>query len=382
MTEFTTPSFLLNHSTNEIHEKMKAILPADIDLSEGSHGWNLTRPTALVAAELCEFILPEVIRLIFPEYSYGEFTDGHAKARNLYRREATVASGEITITGTANTSIPAGSMFSTASINDEPSVDYITLEDATIPESGTVTVPIQCKLLGVVGNTTANTIILKSSKLDNVTAVTNAEEVTGGTEQESDEALIERIMEYDQSQSDNFVGSPADYKRWAMSVPGVGGATVIPAQDDSGLVTIILTDANGQPATDLLCEKVYNYIMSPNNDGARLAPVNAHLSVVPPATMTIAIKATVELKDESTLESVKTSFMTRLSAYLPTAMDEKEIKYSKVYAALSASDGVNDFSDLAICVKGESFSTNNIPIVTTSLPEISSDDIEFVAGTV
>lgn len=382
MEEFKTPSFLLGHSTNENHEKMKAILPADIDISEGGHAWNLTRPSALIAAELFEFILPEVIRLILPEYSYGAFLDGHAKGRNMTRRAATAANGHITITGAVNTTIPAGSLFSTASINDEPSVDYETLEAATIPESGTVTVPVQCTETGVIGNTTTNTIILCASKITGISSVTNEEAVTGGTEKESDESLIERILLYDQSQGESFVGSPSDYKRWAMSVAGVGAATVIPAQDDSGLVTIILTDSNGQPATDQLCEKVYNYIMSPDDQGNRLAPVNAFLSVVPPTTMKIAIKAIVELDSEATIEAAKTSFITQLSAYLPEAMDDKEIKYTKVYAKLSEAAGVNDFRDLQIGVKGSAFGTDNIPITTSSLPEISAEDIAFTSGTV
>lgn len=382
MAEFNIPSFLQNHSTNDIHKKMIAVLPADLDVSEGSHAWNFTRPTALIAAELCEFILPEVIKLIFPEHSYEEFLDGHAKARNIKRREATAASGEITINGKVGTAIPAGSLFSTASVNDEPSVDYETLEDVEIPESGTVVVPIQCTQVGIIGNTIENTIIMNSSRITGITAVTNEGAVTGGTATETDESLITRINEYDESQGDNFVGSAADYKRWATSVDGVGSATVIPAQDDSGLVTIIITDSNGQPATEQLCEDVYNYIMRPDDPGERLAPTNAYLSVVPPLTMTIAIKATVELDENATLESVQSSYISKLSAYLPTAMEEKEIKYTRIYSALSSTEGVNDFSDLQIGIKGESFGTNNIPITTSALPEISEDDIEFISGTV
>lgn len=382
MAEFITPSFLLNHSTNENHEKMKSIMPADIDLSEGSHGWNTTRPTALLAAELCEFVLPEVIKLIFPEFSYGEYLDGHTKARGMNRRAATAAVGEITITGAAGTVIPAGTMFSTASVNDEPSVDYRTQEAVEIPEEGFITVTIQCAEAGTVGNTTANTIIISASKIKGITAVTNAEDVTGGTEAEDDESLIERILIYDRSQGDNFVGSPADYKRWAESVDGVGEATVISAKDDSGLVTIILTDANGQPATQNLCDRVYNYIMSPDDNGQRLANINALLSVVPPSTLRIAIKATVELTEGSTMESTKKSFISKLSAYLPKAMDEKEIKYTKVSAALSAAEGINDFSNLQIGIKSEAFGTGNIRIETTALPDITENDIDFTEGTV
>lgn len=382
MAEFTTPAFLRSSSPEEIHETMKAVLPADIDLSEGSHAWNFTYPTALVASELMELVLPEVLKVIFPEYSYGEFLDGHAKARGISRRAANAAAGEITITGIVGTIIPAGSLFATAAVNDEPSVDYETLEEAEIPESGSVNVEIRCTKGGTIGNTTANTIVLVAGRLTGITGVTNEKEVSGGTEEEDDESMKARILEYDKSQGDNFVGSASDYKRWATSVDGVGEATVITPQDDSGLVTIVLTDANGAAATEQLCESVYNYIMRPDAPGERLAPVNAFLTVVPPSTMAISIRAVVELEEGATVESVKIAFASQLATYLATAMDEKEIKYTRIASRLSATEGVNDYSGLEMCIKGGQYTTANIPITTTQLPEISAEDIEITAGTV
>lgn len=385
MAEFQMPVFLQHHSPEEIHARMKEILPADIDMSQGGHAYNLTMPTALIVAEICEFILPEVVKLIFPEYSYGSFTDGHARVNGMSRRTARPASGEITITGTPNVVIPAGSMFSTAAINDQPSVDYRTLEVVTIPESGTVYADVECTRTGVIGNTPENTIVLVSSRLKGITAVTNEKPLTGGTEEEDDASLIARIVEYNKSQGESYVGSPSDYKRWALSVPGVGSATVISAKDTSGTVTIIITDANGDPATEQLCTAVYNYIMSPDDDDARLAPTNAILKVEPPTTMQISIKATVELTEETTLESVKTACMAQLALYLPVALGEGEIKYSRIWGALSATEGVNDHSDLQIGLKvGETvtYGTSNIAITSNQLPTIDADDLILTAGTV
>lgn len=384
MAEFETPVFLQNHSPEEVHEIMKMILPKDLDLSPGGHAYNLTMPTALVIAELCEFVLPEVVKLIFPEYSYGQFVDAHAKVKGMTRRAATAANGNITITGSPKTAIPAGSLFSTASVNDEPSVDYKTLEAVTIPETGTVSVGVECTHTGIIGNTTENTIVLVSSRLNGITGVTNEEPLTGGTEEESDESLIERIVEFNKSQGESFVGSTADYKRWAKSA-GAGNATVIPASDTSGLVTIIITDANGDPATEQLCTKVYNYIMSPDNPDERLAPINATLKVEPPATMQISVIATVELADDASLEAVKTAYMAQLASYLPVALDEGEIKYSRVAAALSAVEGANDYSGLQIGLKvGETvtYGTSNIEITSNQLPTINAEDLILTSGTV
>ena len=385
MAEFLIPSFLQNCSTEDFHAMMKAALPVDLDVSEGSHAWNLTRPTALVAAEICEFILPEVIKLIFPEFSYGAFLDYHATTRGMSRRPATYASGYITITGNPQATIPVWSKFSTASVNDEPSVDYMTLEDAVIPEIGYVTVPVECVKAGLVGNTGPNTIIIVTDRLNGIKSVTNADVITGGTETEDDETLIERIMEYDRTQGESFVGCVADYKRWATSVDGVGEATVIPPEDTSGLVTIVLTDTNGDPGTDQLCTDVYNYIMRPDEPGARRAPVNALLSVIPPDTITISIKAIIELKPEYALENVQKSFVEKVAAYLPLAMDEGEIKYTQIAKVLATAEGANDFRELQIGVLNNgavTYGVTNIPISNRQLPRITADNLTFTTGTV
>lgn len=386
MTQYTTPTFLQNQSVEDIFQGMLTIIPEDIDVSQGSHTWNFLRPTALVGAYLCEYVLPQVIMLIFPEWSYGEFLDAHAQVRGITRKAATAASGEITITGAANTVIPAGSIFSTVSMNnDDPSIDYATLSEATIPSSGTVTVAAQCTQTGTIGNTGANTVVLVSSRLNGVTSVTNEEEFTGGTNVESDDALKVRINEYDTEQGESFTGNVSDYKRWATSVPGVGDATIVPANDDTGLVTIILTDSNGDPATEQLCTQVYNYIMAPDDPDQRLAPINAYLSVIGPEAVKIGIKATVELVDEYTIEDVQEAFYAQVATYLQTAMEEREIKITRIAAALSATEGVNDFSALQIGEKrggSVDYGTTNIALTSDELPMIELNDIVLTEGTV
>lgn len=384
--EFVIPDFLLNHSTDEVHERMKESLPVDIDMSEGNHVWNMTRPTALEVARVCEYILPEVIRLIFPYSSYGSFLNHHAEVRRIARKEATAATGEITITGAVGSVIPLGSQFSTASINDDPAMLYATTEEAIIPESGSVTVPVECTEVGIDGNTAKNTVIFTASRLTGVTGVTNAEPITGGTEEEDDAALIDRILEYDRTHNESFVGNVADYHRWAMSVDGVGAAVIIPANDDTGLVTIILVDSNGAPANQELCDSVYNYIMRPDDEYERLAPVNAYLSVIPPETLTISVKATTELDFEATLESVQANFMAQLALYIPEALEDNEIKYTRVGAILSSINGVNDYMDLEIGLVQDDgsvdYGTKNIPITSRQLPIIEAENLILTVGTV
>lgn len=391
MTEFQTPSFLQNRSTDELYERIKAILPKDIDLSEGGHGWNLTRPVALIGAEICEFVLPEVVKLILPEWSYGEFLVGHAKGRGIYPREAVAASGEVTITGKIDSTIPAGSLFSVPSVNGEPSIDYATTEEVTIPklaegegDTNSIKVGVVCTQAGTIGNTGANTIVLASTKLTGITSVTNENAIDGGQERESDEELLEKIEEYDKTQGYSFVGNESDYKRWAQEA-GAGSASVISAEDESGLVTLIITDATGNLPDDALREAVYNHIMSPNDRESRLAPVGAVLSVVAPSTCAISIKATIELEPGATIESVKAKFASQVALYLAEALDDGEIKYSQIWAVLAGISGVADFKDLQIgeiTASGTTYGSVNIPLTDRQLPTVSADNLLLTEGTV
>lgn len=385
MADFIIPSFLENHGPDELQAIGTKIMPDDIDMSEGGHPWNFTRAAALMVAELCEYVIPEAIRLFVPDYSYGTYLDDHATSRAMKRRAATAANGMITITGEAGSVIPAGSIFSTSSINNEPAVEYASSQEATIPDKGTIDVLVVCTQTGIAGNTAAATVIHVGSKIDGIISVTNEKAITGGTEEEDDESLIARIAEYDQALGDSFVGSPADYKRWAESVNGVGTASVIPAKDTSGLVTISLTDANGDPASQTICEEVYNHIMSPNDDNARLAPTGAYLSVIAPETAAIAIRAQVVLEDDATIESVIEEYMTRLQEYLPDAIRDEEIRYSRITRELSEVKGVYDYSDVQIGMATDGdivYGTSNIAISDAMLPKITMGNMNITEAAV
>lgn len=347
--ELEIPDFLEVNDEDDIHDEIMEIIPDEYDKSEGQHLWNFTRPTAKIVSQLRGFDLPRAISLIWPKFCVGEYDymNYHAEIRSMKRKEAQYAIGTITFTGTPDTVIPSGYMCSTESKNDIQSKDYITLEECVIDSDGKATVSARAYSAGTDGNTAANTIVINSSGFGDVTGITNTLPFIGGIDEESDESLLERIQEYDRTQGDSNIGNPSDYKRWAESVPGTGQANVIRSSDTSGKVTIILTDGNGEPATTTLCENVYNYIISPNDELKRLAPCGATLEVIPPTTNTITITANVDLRS-GTIETVTDAFAKALYEYYPEAIEDKEIRYQKVCGILGDIDGVYDYDSLYI----------------------------------
>ena len=379
MAEFKLPSIFENQGVNEIHDRMMSNLPDDIDVSEGSHQWNLTMPHAYEKAFMASYMMPEAIKMIFPAFceGYDEIMEYHAEARGMKRKQAERATGELVITGVAGTEIPVESTFSTMAVNEQPSIDFFTTEGAVIGDDGSVTVPIQAILEGASGNVAANTIILNSSYIDDITSATNPEGTSGGVEIESIEDLQERIREHDVSMEYSYGGSPADYKRWALSVPGTGAAVIVAPQDDTEPITIIITDANGLPADEELCQAVYNFIMQPDHPEQRLAPINDRIVVVAPATITANVSATVELVPGYSIDQAKTAFIAALQFYMAEAADAGEIKYTRVGSILSGVAAVNDYKNLLV-----NGGTSNVAITADQVPSINSSSVTLTAGTV
>ncbi|MBQ5658104.1 MAG: baseplate J/gp47 family protein [Peptococcaceae bacterium] len=359
-------SFLQGQDADSIHKEMLESLPDALDKTEGGFADDFTRPTALRMAKFAEQDILNAISCIFPETSFGDFLDRHGKTRGIVRKEATKAYGHVQVTAKAGTEIPVGTVFTTIADDYAVYVEFVSVTSG-ITESDTepIDLAVEAVVAGIEGNVPAGAIALLGTNLKNVSSVINAEATTGGTDIEDDDSLRKRIDLYDKNRQVSYVGSKADYVRWALEVPGVGSAVCIPAQDTSGLVTLIITDANGDAANEQLCSDVYEYIQSPSDEYARKTNVNATLSVIPPATLDLTISATVELVYTGTLESVKSAFVSALKLYLSSC--EGEVKYSKVWSTLSSTPGISDLNNLLI-----NGGTSNIAIGVDKLPNVTS----------
>ena len=373
--EFEIPDFLGVSDEDDIHDSMLDTLPDEFDKSEGQILYDITRPMATVTSRLKGFEIPEALKLIWPRFSNGIYLDYHADTRHMVRKKATHATGTLTITGSEGTIIPIGSIFSTETKNNVASVDYETTEDVVIGEDGVIVVNAQAVFAGSEGNAGVNQITIKSNEIDNITSVTNDLAFTGGYDEEDDEALKERIDDYDKNKSESNIGNKADYKRWAKEIVGVGDATVITPTDDSGIITIVITDQNGSPGSTDLCNEVYTHIMGEDaDDENRLAPPNALLEVIPPNTVTVSITATIELEEDTseTIDSITAAFVKALTEYFPQAITDSEIRCSKVESILSNVSGVYDFKDVYI-----NSSQSNIALASGVLPVTDISQIVF-----
>jgi uncharacterized phage protein gp47/JayE len=367
MPDFMPPDFLQGQDEDTIYQRMKARAPADIDTSEGSFFWDVVRPVAGEKAEMMGFTLIEAIKLIYPQYAYGTWLDLHAEIRGLSRRAATKANGYVHVTGTPGTVIPAGFIFATPASDYASSAEFATKAEAVLNENGEADIEVEAVEAGPNSNATAGSVTVIFQSLQGVSGVTNPEAITGGTSEESDDNLRDRILEYDRTQGTSFIGNLTDYVRWAKEVDGVG--TVIPVEPtaDDGVITLIISDMEGNAATEELCVNVYNHIMSPDNPMNRLAPINAYLSVVPPEAVTIDI--TANIKATTDINVITDNFEQLLKSYYPTAITEGEVKYAKIGKLLLDTAGVADYDGSTLLVNGGKV---NIPLSKAQSPVTGS----------
>lgn len=372
MAEFIMPDWLKNQDAETIHQRMMARLPPDIDDTEGGFPWDFTKPTALEKAELLQFHLVETLKIMFPEWSYGEYLDLHAKRVCLTRRAAGYAYAKVEVEGNPGTIIPAGFAFAVPSVNSRPAIEFRTEEAVEITEDGKATVGVLAVLPGTSGNVPADTIVLMVSPMRGITAIKNPEKASGGTEMEDDDSLRARIMEIEQGLDAGFVGCDADYIRWSKEVPGVGTSFVIANWDPNvkNSVKLVVLDSNGEPANDHILELVYNHIMSPEDRLSRKAPIGAILTVVAPVMKGIAYSFSASLKHGYDVATVADSITASIQQYYIRAKNEGLVQYIHIHAIITQTPGIYDFTHLTM-----NGGIENIAIALDEYPGTTSIDM-------
>lgn len=344
--DFVYPDFVNGSSAEEIQQRMMANLPEDIDGMPGGFAWDFTMPTALEKSEMIQFNLVRTLMLMFPAWAWGDWLDLHGQQKGVVRKDASYATGYVTVTGTEGTRLPQGFIVCTAATESTPSVLFSLDEEVLIPAGGSKTVGVTAVEAGTGSNVSAGTIVIMAQPVTGITSITNSSAVTGGTEVESDEAYRERIEEAYALSDISFIGNDSDLKRWAKEVAGVGDCIVIPTWNGPGTIKLALVDSNGVPCTAAKCLEVYNHIISPNDRQERLLQTgSATLTVVPADTTSMTYAVTgIELDDTTDVATVKSTFENLLKTYYVEAKEDGEVRYTKVFALLSDIPGVEDFA--------------------------------------
>ena len=369
LVEFQLPEELRNVTADEFCRQMLARIPREIDTTEGSFAFDMLKPPALLAAELVQFWLVLGLQNAFHMWATGTWLDYCAADCGLSRRAATFAYGNVHVTADPFLTFPKGFVFSVPSENGEPALDFETVETSTVPESGQLSVRVKASNSGVTGNVRADTITIMKTPVDNVYLITN-DATSGGTEIESDDSLRARIDDYYAGRQASFVGNKKDYIRWAKMVDGVGYAQCIPLYDGANSVKLVISDANGQPATQEILDAVATFIFGENHDDLnRLAPIGvAKWTVEAPIMTPVNYSLDVKISADLTLETVEENIRAKLDSFYRTLTDSENrfgtLRYVKVSEQILNTAGVEDFKHLRVngALSNVEFAADELPM--------------------
>lgn len=170
-----------------------------------------------------------------------EFLEGWAALKGVTRKPATPATGQAAFAATNGAVVPAGTV-----VNRSDGVSYATTADATAA-GGAVTVTVQATEPGADGNASPGTALTLFSGISGVTVNGSAlGAITGGAAVERDDELRSRMLAAYASPPQG--GSITDYPGWALAVPGVTRAWVVPGAMGPGTLSILFMMDGAQAA--------------------------------------------------------------------------------------------------------------------------------------
>lgn len=290
----------------------------------------------------------------------GEWLDKKGVEHGVFRKKATQSTGVVTFTGAPGTIIPTG--FKVYSDTQTFEVVY----GGSIGVSGSVDLSVRSVEKGVNVNVPIGAI-KKADSIDGLRAVRNDAAITGGTDDEDDESLRERLLL--RMRYPGTSGNKYHYLHWAMEVDGVGRVKVFPEWEGPGTVKVSILDRNQGIASRELMQKVKDHIDVDDGSGDTLAPIGATLTV---STAT-AISLNIEAKITGVDETVKPSDLIEVYAYFlkeyftEIAYTRERVTVAKLIDILWRIDGVGEI--LSLQVNG---GTDNIAIGEEEIPVVGS----------
>lgn len=274
-----------------------------------------------------------VLNQSFPQTAQGTYLEQHAAMRNLYRKEAVKAAGELTFTlanvQDSSIKIPGGTVCMTDS-----SIRYQTLEDAVI-EAGNLSVTVSAEAVepGRSGNAAVGTVRLLTQYPLAVDRVRNEAPFLGGEDTETDEALRERILNSYQRLPNG--ANTVWYEETAMSCRGVSAAKAIGRARGIGTVDVYISARDGMPDAELL-----NEVQRKLRECREIA---VDVQVKAPEERTVNVAVALQIRDDADAAAVVTAVKKVIMDYFNGKLLGKSVLLADLGSRIFAVDGVQNY---------------------------------------
>ena len=335
-----------------VQDMLRAFVEDDLGLYAGEGGLLniILAPGAYVFWEGLQALRAQV-PISFVDETSGAYIDKAAAGYGITRKPGTAAGVDVTFTGTAGASVPAGTICVTAD-----GLCFAPDEALTLGGGGSGTVSATADEVGAVYNIPAGAVVSTQEAVTGVTGVTNTQAAVGGTDPESDAALFARLDAYRKTPPTS--GNDRHYHQWALEVNGIGAAAVIRCWDGPGTVKVIVADMELRPVEEDKVDEVAAYIETQR-------PVTAEVTVESAAGVGVQVAVTVETDGTVSKSNTVQALTDRMAEYLGTLafQPEAEIVYNRVLSFVMELEGVTDCSGLTV-----NGGTVNVPLDADEVP--------------
>jgi uncharacterized phage protein gp47/JayE len=225
------------------------------------------------AVHLLYGYLDWISKQCIPDTAESEYLERWAAIWGIKRKPATFAVGQVGAVASQPATLFAGTIWQRSD-----GFQYETVANQDIP-AGTTPIDLLALVAGTASNTPAGVGLTLLSPVAGVqsSGLTLGEGIRSGTDQESDEELLARLLQRIQQPPQG--GAESDYILWALEVPGVTRVWVYPNGMGAGTVVVLFVTDN-DPA-------------GPIPDAATVAEVQAHIDSVKPVTAEVFVAAPI-----------------------------------------------------------------------------------------
>lgn len=317
------------------YEEIKEAILNEIQLDkrEGSFISDMVSPISIEIESAYEK-MKRLLGTFFLLDASKEDLEKRASEYGLFRKPGTKSNGLLTVNGINGAFIQKGSLFSTSN-----GLLFKTLTNTEILESS-VTIAVESDDIGSKYNVIANSIVEIPVAIQGVASCTNQNIMLDGTDFESDDSLLIRILLKLRSPSTS--GNPSHYKEWALEVAGVGDTKILPLWNGNGTVKVLIVTSEKRAPSQLLIDDVVSNIENKR-------PIGALVTVLAPLEVGINIVANVSFDETITLANVIDIFTTKLMTYIENSVfKNKNVDYYKCLSLFYEIEGVIEVVGLTL----------------------------------
>ena len=274
-----------------------------------------------------------VLDQCFPQTAQGTYLDGHALMRGITRRAATKAAGTLRFSVASPSAVELTIAAGTACMT-EGEVRFQTTADGVLPAGElSVDVPAEAVESGAVGNVPPGSVTILTACPVGITGCTNPAAFSGGSDQEDDESLRQRVLE-------SYLRLPnganaAWYEQTAMSHEGVAAAQAVGRARGVGTVDVYIAAEAGLPGAALL-EEV-------QADLQEKREIAVDVDVLSPEAESVNVTVQVAAAENSTFETVKSQVEQAVTNLFTGRLLGKPLLLAQLGSVIYAVEGVENY---------------------------------------